>query len=95
MIFQKLLTQMGYHADAPYSGTEYDLVTGRMTVYADSKPIRREEQTKGSARARAVYGDLLSAAEALLAFVKTCKGRTNKDNAKLASQIRNLIEKWK
>jgi len=95
MIFQKLLTQMGYHADAPYSGTEYDLVTGRMTVYAGSKPIRREEQTKGSARARAVYGDLLSSAEALLAFVKTCKGRTNKDNAKLASQIRNLIEKWK
>jgi len=49
----------------------------------------------GSARAQAVYGDLLAAAEALLAFVKTCKGRTNKDNAKLASQIRNLIEKWK
>ena len=95
MILQKLLTQMGYHADAPYSGAEYDLVTGRMTVFADSKPIRREEQTKGSARARAVYGELLAAAEALLAFVKTCKGRTNKDNAKLASQIRNLIEKWK
>ena len=95
VIFQKLLTQMGYHADAPYSGTEYDLVTGRMTVYADSKPIRREEMTKGSARARAVYGDLLAAAEALLAFVKTCRGRTNKDNAKLASQIRSLIEKWK
>ena len=95
MIFQKLLTQMGYHADAPYSGTEYDLITGRMTVFADSKPVRREEITKGSARARAVYGDLLSAAEALLAFVKTCKGRANKENAKLASQIRNLIEKWK
>ena len=95
MIFQKLLTQMGYYAEAPYSGAEYDLNTGRMTVFADSKPIRREEQTKVSARARVVYGDLLSAAEALLAFVKTCKGRTNKDNAKLASQIRNLIEKWK
>ena len=93
--FQKLLTQMGYHAEAPYSGSEYDLKTGRMTVFADSKPIRREELAKGSARARAVYGDLLAAAEALLAFVKTCKGRTNKDNAKLASQIRNLIEKWK
>ena len=95
MIFQKMLTQMGYYAEAPYSGTEYDLITGRMTVFADSKPIRREEQTKGSARARAVYGELLAAAEALLAFVKTCKGRTNKDNAKIASQIRNLIEKWK
>ena len=95
MIFQKLLTQMGYYAEAPYSGAEYDLITGRMTVYADSKPIRREGMTKGSARARAVYGELLAAAEALLAFVKTCKGRANKDNAKLASRIRNLIEKWK
>lgn len=95
IVFQKLLTQMGYYAEAPYSGAEYDLLTGKMTVYADSKPIRREQIMKGSARARAVYGDLLAAAEALLAFVKTCKGRTNKDNAKLASQIRNLIEKWK
>ena len=94
-VFQQLLTQMGYHADAPYSGAEYDLITGRMTVFADSKPIRREEMKKGSARARAVYGELLAAAEALLAFVKTCSGRANKDNAKLASQIRNLIEKWK
>ena len=93
--FQQLLTQLGYPADAPYSGTEYDLRTGNMTVYADSKPIRREEVSKGSARARAVFGDLLAAAQSLLEFVKTCKGRTNKDNAKLASQIRNLIEKWK
>ena len=92
--FQTLLTQMGYHTDAPYSGAEYDLVTGRMTAYADAKTVKRTEILKNSARARAVYGDLLAAAEALLAFVKTCKGRTNKDNAKLASQIRNLIEKW-
>lgn len=95
MVFQKLLTQMGYRAEAPYSGTEYDLVTDRMTVFADSKPVRREEQIKGSARARAVYGELIAAAEALLVLVRSCKGRTNKDNAKFTSQIRNLIEKWK
>ena len=93
--FQKLLTQKGYRAEAPYSGTEYDLLTARMTAFADSKPIQREQSRKGSARARAVYADLLLAAEALLAFVKTCKGRANKDNARLASQIRNLMEKWK
>ena len=94
-VFQKLLTQMGYRTEAPYSGAEYDLVTGNMTVYADAKAVKREEAHKGSARARAVYGELLAAAEALLAFVKTCKGRTNKDNAKFASQIRSLMEKWK
>lgn len=93
--FQKLLTQRDYPAEAPYSGAEYDLLTGRMTVYADSKPVPRLQAQKGSARASAVYGELLAAAEALLAFVKTCKGRTNKDNAKLTSQIRSLMEKWK
>ena len=93
--FQRLLTERGYDADAPYSGTAYDLQTGLMTVYTDSKPIQREQAHKGSARARAVYRDLLAAAESLLAFVNTCKGRSNKDNAKLASQIRNLIEKWR
>ena len=66
-----------------------------MTVYTDAKLIRRAAALKGSARAQAVYRDLLAAAEALLAFAKTCKGRTNKDNAKLAAQIRSLIEKWK
>ena len=91
--FRDLLEQKGYKADAPYSGTEYDLLTGKMTVYTDSVPIRREK--KGSTRANAVYGDLLASAEALLAFVKTCKGRANKENAKFASQIRALLEKWK
>ena len=95
IVFQKLLQQKKYDTEAPYSGTEYDLLTGRMTVYADAKAIKREEITKGSARAKAIYGELLSAAEALLAFVKTCRGRTNKDNAKMASQIRSFIEKWK
>ena len=52
-------------------------------------------EVTGSCTLLEVYGDLLAAAEALLSFVKTCKGRTNKDNAKLVSQIRNLIEKWK
>lgn len=93
--FQELLTQMDYDADAPYSGTTYDLATGQITVYTDSKPIQKQRVQKSSARASAVYGDLLAAAEALLAFVKSCKGRSNKENAKFASQIRNLMEKWK
>ena len=86
---------MGYHAEAPYSGTEYDLLTDRMTVYTESKLISREQIAKGNARARTVYADLLAAAEELLALAKNRKGRTNKENAKLSSQIRSLIEKWK
>ena len=93
--FQQLLKDMGYNAEAPYSGTEYDLIANKMTVYTDGKVIDRSQILKGNARARQVYAELLAAAEALLALVKTRKGCANKDNAKLTSQIRELINKWK
>ena len=93
--FQKLLNSMGYHAEAPYSGTEYDLLDGRMTVFTDGKLISREQILKGNARARAAYEELLFAAESLLSLVHKFKGRTNKDMAKFTAQIRSLIEKWK
>lgn len=93
--FRKLLQQRGYAAEAPYSGTEYDLLTDKMTIYTDSKPVDRIQLFKGTARANAVFAELLAAAEALLALVKTRRGCTNKDNAKLTAQIRSLIEKWK
>ena len=93
--FRATLDSMGYHAEAPYSGTEYDLLTGKMTAYTEGVKIDRTAVFKGSQRAKQVYGELLAAAEELLALVKTRKGRTNKDNAKLTAQIRSLIEKWK
>lgn len=93
--FQSLLIEKGYHAEAPYSGTEYDLIADKMTVFTDSKPINKEQVRKGTVRATTVYTDLLAAAEGLLALVKKRRGCTNKDNAKLTAQIRNLIEKWK
>ena len=93
--FRKTLETMGYRAEAPYSGTEYDLLTGKLTAYTEGVKIDRAASFKGSARARQVYGELLAAAESLLALVKTRKGCANKDNAKLTAQIRSLIEKWK
>ena len=93
--FRRTLEEMGYCAEAPYSGTEYDLLTGKVTVYTEGVKIDRQGAFKGSSRARQVYGELLAAAEELLALVKTRKGCANKDNAKLTAQIRSLIEKWK
>ena len=92
--FCGLLQQQGYTVQAPYSGTEYDLLTGRMTVYTDSVPVRKLLPNRGSARAKAIYDDLLSAAEALLSMVRTRRGRANKENARLAAQIRALLQKW-
>lgn len=93
--FRATLTSLGYRAEAPYSGTEYDLLTGAVTAYTDGKRIDRAEAFRGSQRARQVYAELVSAAEELLALVKSRRGKTNKDNAKLTAQIRSLLAKWK
>ena len=93
--FKNLLSEKGYRAEAPYSGTEYDLSTGRMTVYTEGKTIDRIRAFKGNTRADMIYNELVSEAEKLLSLVKQRRGRTNKDNAKLTSQIRELCDKWK
>ena len=91
--FRALLEEKGYRAEAPYSGTEYDLITGKMTVFTDGVAIRKTP--KQDNRAKQIYGELLAAAEELLRLVRGRLGRPNKDNAKLTSQIRALTEKWK
>lgn len=93
--FKNLLLEKGYQAEAPYSGTEYDLVTGKMTVYTEGKAIDRVQSFKGNKRSDMLYNDLVSVAEKLLVLTKGRRGKPNKDNAKLTSQIRELIEKWK
>ncbi len=92
--FKNLLCEQGYNAVAPYSGTEYDLATGQLTLYTDGKPIDRVQEYKSGTRANAIYQEMVAEAERLLTLTKGRRGRTNKDNAKLTSQIRNLIDKW-
>lgn len=93
--FKNLLTENGYRADAPYSGTEYDLITGMLTIFTEGKTVDRARVFKGNTRAESVYKQLVAEAEKLLALAKHRKGKTNKDNAKLTSQIRDLYDKWK
>jgi metallo-beta-lactamase family protein len=93
--FKEILLSQGYNAEDPYSGTEFDLLTGKMTIYTEGVKIDRSAATKGGTRAKAVYDELVAAAEELLRLVKARRGMTNKDNAKLTDQIRSLINKWK
>ena len=93
--FKDYLTEHGYRADAPYSGTEYDLTTGRMTIFTQGKTINRVRTSGGRTRADIIYNELVAEAEKLLALTKERKGRPNKDNAKLTSQIRELKDRWK
>lgn len=65
------------------------------SVYTEGKSIDRLQSFKANTRAAAIYGDMVSRAERLLSLVKSRLGRPNKDNARLTSQIKSIIEKWK
>ncbi len=88
------LRECGYAVEAPYSGTEYDLATGAMTAYTDSRRVTSQSAARARSRQTTVHATLLSEARALLALAERCEGRPNKENAKFAAQIRALAEKW-
>jgi len=90
--FKNLLIEKGYRAEAPYSGTVYDLAVGDLTQFTAGVPAVKKKMP--NSRVEKIFGELVAEAERLLAMVKTRKGKTNKDNAKLTSQIRQLREKW-
>lgn len=92
--FTALLREKGYQADAPYSGTEYDLITGEATILTDGKLVEKPDVTRGGARENKIYHELVANAEDLLRLAQSRRGKTNKDNAKLTDQIRELLRKW-
>ncbi len=90
--FRTLIAQEGYEAYAPYSGSEYDLLTGQCLSYAQGLPVLpRQKQS----RADATFQNLLTAAQNLLSLAGSFKGRTNRDIRKFTDQIRSLYNKWK
>ncbi len=90
--FRSLLSETyGYNAEAPFSGTQYDLVTGLCTI----RTLGRRLVPKGTLKARNTYNALVDAASALLELAKSFKGRTNKETEQFTSHINSLVEKWR
>lgn len=89
---QMLKSEYGYEADAPFSGSEYDLAAGKWLRQAEGvitvKTAAAERRTIG------VYARLLAAGERLLSVIRRNKGGANKDLARFADQVNSLCDKW-
>lgn len=81
----------GYNAAAPFSGTQYDLASGKCTILTTGKRI----VPTGTLKAKNTYNALIAAAMALLDLAKAFKGHPNKEISQFASHITALTEKWK
>ncbi len=85
-----LKNEYGLRTYAPYSGTVFDLISGKLEYEAVPVPVKKKAKTI----AAGVYARLLAAAQRLLNLVKDIDGMPNKDMGKFADQINSLCDKW-
>lgn len=85
-----LKIEYGQRAYAPYSGTEFDLLTGKFLYEAAPMPLKKKEKPA----ATGVFARLLAAAQRLLALVQKSDGLPNKDMGRFADQINSLCDKY-
>lgn len=86
-----LCDEYGLNAVAPYSGAEFDMISGRFVkeggrIPKAKKPVQR--------KANDVFERLLAAGRRLLTVIKHNEGGANKDLAKFADQINSMCDKW-
>ena len=91
--FAASVTQvLGVPAIAPFSGDEYDLITGECT--AKGRIVKLTRQSDGRRRANTIYEKLLAAGKRLLYIIEQSRGLTNKELARFTDQINALCDKY-
>lgn len=87
-----LQVEYGLKAYAPYSGTEFNLLTNKFEY--EALPIPVIKKTAKAKAASDVFSRLVAAGQRLLAVISKNEGGANKDLAKFADQINSLCDKW-
>ncbi len=89
-IYADTLRKRGIPAHAPNYEEIYDLLENRMVAPGVVLEPRAKQQETGSP----AFRRLSETAQRLVDLVSASRGRANKDLAKLADQLRALMEKW-
>ncbi len=89
---QRLRTELGADSYAPYSGAEFDLISGKITV--DAKPIPIPKMKNAVGNVSGCYSELVTAADRLSRLIKLSNGRANADMRKLTEAINRLCDDW-
>ena len=91
---RKLTETFGIPAEAPWSGSSFDLLRGEWIRLALPNPRKKEKAApeRKQPKKPSEYLALLDAAEALLRQVRGMEGRANGDLRRLTEKIRGLLE---
>ena len=90
--FADTLNERGLSAHAPLYEEVYDLLANRMI--AKGVVLEQKKVSGGASAASPAYVRLVDVSKQLQEVIGRSRGRPNKDLAKLADQLRAVIEKW-
>ncbi|NLK78650.1 MAG: MBL fold metallo-hydrolase [Clostridiales bacterium] len=91
--FAQLVEQdTGIPSIAPYSGDIYDLLTNECIAQGSREMTQKKK--KDTRMVSNVFARLVAAGERLMAVIRKCEGRPNKELGKFADQINSLCDKW-
>ena len=89
---EALQNQLRLTADAPYSGSQFDLI--KNCWICQTEPVLVEKETEARRKATGVYTRLVDAGSRLLDVISHNQGGANRDLARFTEQILALCEKW-
>lgn len=90
--FVETLKELGYSAEAPYSGSTYDLRDASAIVKTQGIPVVKPTAPGGAARSGA-FGKLIAAVDRLMKAVRGCEGRSNRELEQLTEEINAIADK--
>lgn len=89
--FAAKLSEENISAYAPFSGTEFDIISGK--IIKEGVPV--EIVRKGdSSKPNTAYARLLGVLDRLTRLVKNSEGRSNRDLARLSDKLTDVMDKW-
>lgn len=91
-----LVEELDYNSDAPYSGSEYDLLAGRYTIAAKgirTQPRASEKELRYASSSN--FGNMMSSANELMVVLKSLAGIPNKELKRLTKELDAITNKYK
>ena len=90
----RLKEELGYDADAPFSGTTFDLVAGEYLYEAKGVRIEKASVSGKASKAARAYEKLVALGHRLMSVIRKNEGCPNKDLERFAREVQSLCDKW-
>ena len=87
--------RFGCRAIAPYSGSEYDLLTDTPINEIEGVKIQSSKARSKTERADRFYNELMREVGNLYDYATASRGLSNKELSSMTEQIKTMLKKWK